>query len=385
MKRPDGVRRLSESLPIQMVLIAIVSRFMLTFVGWWVVRWIEPLTTSGPIEWSGRPRTLLIWSQWDAYHYARIALNGYDHPVDPGSAAFFPLYPLIMRVVGWITGLDDTGHEFRLIGVVVAGAFFILAVYFLTQLFEEHLGTDVARTSGLILLVSPFSFFLTAGYTESLFLLLIALTVLLANRQKWVWAAGVVALATATRVTGVFLIPTLLFLAWKHRQSFSELLRIALVAPVGIVTYMMYTWWALGDPIAFLTAQKGWGGFQDRTWIYVQGFVDNPFRWITGDHGNTIMLFNAVLFLAHLMLLLFMINRIPFGITVFSALVVFQTIVSIQSMGRYLLPALGAYMVLAVLIHQSRFPAFWRDVLVVPSSVLLTMLFLLYAEALWIV
>lgn len=385
MKKREGIAGLIASLPIQMVAFAIVSRFMLAFVGWWVVRWVEPMATSGPAEWDGRGRTFLIWSQWDAYHYARIALNGYDHAVDPGNPAFFPLYPLIMRVVGAITGLGDTGHEFRLTGVLVAGVFFLFAVYFLTRLFEEHLGTDVARTAAVFLLVSPFSFFLTAGYTESLFMVLVALTFLLANRQKWLLAAVVVAFATATRVTGVFLIPTLLLLAWRHREPLRNLIQVAVISPLGIVAYMAYTWWALGDPIAFLTAQKGWGGFQDRTWIYVQGFVDNPLRWITGDHGNTIMFFNAVLFFACLLALIPMVKRVPLGITVFSALVILQTVVSIQSMGRYLLPAIGVYMVLAILVHRSRFQAFWRDIMIVPSSLLLTTIFLLYAQALWIV
>ncbi len=385
MKKPQGVAGAISSLPLQMVAFAIVSRFVLTFVGWWVVRWIEPITTSGPAEWDGRGRTLLVWSQWDAYHYARIALNGYDHPVDPGSPAFFPLYPLIMRFVGAITGLGDTGHELRLTGVLVAGVFFVVAVFFLVKLFEEHLGTDVARTASVFLLVSPFSFFLTAGYTESLFVLLVALTFLLANRRRWTLAAIVVALATATRVTGVFLIPTLLLLAWTHREPLRRLLLIAVISPLGILSYMAYTWRALDDPIAFLTAQQGWGGFQDRTWIYVQGFVDNPLRWITGDHGNTIMLFNAALFFGCVLALIPMVRRVPLGITVFSALVILQTVVSIQSMGRYLLPAIGVYMVLAILVHQSRFQTFWRDIVVVPSSFLLTTLFLLYAEALWIV
>lgn len=372
-------------MPLQMVAFAIVSRFILTIVGWWVVRWIEPTATSGPEEWGGRGRTLLIWSQWDAYHYARIALNGYDHPLDPGNPAFFPLYPLIMRLVGAISGLNDTGYEFRLIGVLVSGVFFVLAVYFLAQLFEDHLEPEVAQTAGVFLLVSPFSFFLTAGYTESLFMLLVALTFLLANRRKWALAAIFVGFATATRVTGLFLIPTLLLLAWRHREPMRNLMKIAMISPLGILAYMTYTWWALGDPIAFLTAQQGWGGFQDRTWIYVEGFVDDPLQWITGDHGNTIMFFNSALFFACLLSLIPMAKRVPLGITVFSMLVIVQTVVSIQSMGRYLLPAIGVYMVLAILVHQSRLRTFWRDLVIVPSSVLLTTVFLLYAEALWIV
>jgi Gpi18-like mannosyltransferase len=179
--------------------------------------------------------------------------------VDPGNPAFFPLYPLIMRLVGAISGLNDTGHEFRLTGVLVAGIFFVFAVYLLAQLFEVHLGTDVARTAGMFLLVSPFSFFLSAGYTESLFLLLVALTFLLANRRKWTLAAVVVSFATATRVTGLFLIPTLLLLAWRHREPLRNLITIVLVSPLGIAAYMAYTWRALGDPTCIPHRATGMG------------------------------------------------------------------------------------------------------------------------------
>ena len=370
--------QISRSMPVQVLLIAVVSRLALTFAAWYTLKLFPP-------PWEDHPRSLLAWAQWDAAHYARIALNGYDHPTDPGSPAFFPLYPLIVRFVGSIFGMEDTMQEVLVIGVIVSMVFFLLAVVLLTRLFEIHLGADVARTAGVLLLVSPFSFFLTTAYTESLFLVLVAMTFLLARRGLWLPAAIVVALATASRVPGVFLIPVLLYIAWRDRASLRQLALIALVSPLGLLSYMAYTWWALDDPLAFLTAQSGWGGFQDRTWIYVEGFIDHPLAWFLGDQGNPIMFLNVALFVIWGLSLIPMARLLPPENTLFSALVVLQTTFSIQSMGRYLLPAIGTYMVVALLIHRSRVPVILRDALVVPSAVLMTMLFLLFAEAEWVV
>ena len=50
---------------------------------------------------------------WDGEHYADIATKGYPrldaYPSDDalGSYAFFPLYPMLIRAVGAVTGLQD--------------------------------------------------------------------------------------------------------------------------------------------------------------------------------------------------------------------------------------------------------------------------------------
>ena len=89
---------LLASVPFQVTVLAIMSRLTLAFAAWYTLRLIPP-------PWNDGPRSILAWAQWDGAHYARIALNGYDHPTDPGSAAFFPLYPIIVRFVartfGW--------------------------------------------------------------------------------------------------------------------------------------------------------------------------------------------------------------------------------------------------------------------------------------------
>ncbi len=378
MHGEDRIKQLGRSPAVQVVLFALVTRLALAFMDWYVLKLVPP-------PWIGNPSSLIAWSQWDAAHYTRIAVNGYDHPTDPGSPAFFPLYPLLTRAFGWLTGLDASWIGMQVAGVIVAWISFFVAVFLLTTLFQDVAGDEVARLAGVLVVVSPFSFFLTAGYTESLFLVFVALAFLLGFRKRWGWAAVVVALATASRVTGVFLIPALLLLAWRGKASFRHLAWIAVVSPLGILSYMGYTWRALGDPLAFLHAQEGWGGWYDRTGVYIVGFFDNPIAWFFGDPADPIISVNVLMLLICLVTLVPMVRVAGWEIALFSALITLQASTSFHSLGRYLLPAIGSYLVLATWLESPRVPRLVRDAVIACSVVLMTGLLLLFSHAEWVV
>jgi hypothetical protein len=360
------------------VLFALVTRLALAFVDWYVLKLVRP-------PWDASPKSIIAWSQWDAAHYTRIVVNGYDHPVDPGSPAFFPLYPLLTKAFSQITSLNDSYVEYMVAGVVLAWICFFIALALLTVLFQRLAGDTVARTAGVLVAITPFSFFLTAGYTESLFLVLVALAFLFAYDEKWGWAALAVAFATACRVTGVFLIPAILLMAWQKRVPLKALLGMGVVSPLGILAYMAYTWRVLDDPLAFLSAQEGWGGFYDRTGIYIKGFLDHPVPWFFGDDGSPIITLNVLVSWAWLLTLIPMRKIAGWGITLFSALIIFQAGTSFHSLGRYLLPAIGAYLVLAVWLESPEIPPIVRDSVVVSCVVLMTALLLLFSQAEWVV
>lgn len=373
-----AIRRLPQSVPFQVLMFAMVTRLALAFIDWYVLKLITP-------PWASSPASIIAWSQWDAAHYTRIAVNGYDHPTDPGNPAFFPLYPLVMRGFGWLTCLNDSWLEMQIAGVAVAWICFFVAVALLTTLFQRMVGEDIARTAGMLLCVSPFSFFLTAGYTESLFMIFVALTFLYGIRERWGWAALAVALATASRVTGVFLIPALLLMAWRRNASPRTLVGIAATSPLGIISYMAFTWRTLDDPLAFLNAQEGWGGWYDRTGIYIEGFLANPIAWFFGDPADPIILLNVLMLVIWIVTLVPMHRIVGWEISLFSALITFQASTSFHSLGRYLLPAFGTYVVLATWLESPRMPPIVRDVVVVGSVVLMTGLLILFSQAEWVV
>jgi hypothetical protein len=181
------------------------------------------------------------FDHWDAEWFLTIARNGYDEV----SAAFFPLYPSLVALLGsslvWGT----------LLSLVAAG----LGAWCVSEIARARLGPDAARDTVLILALFPTAFVFTAVYSEGLFLLLTAASFLAAERGR-PWLAGVAGgLAVATRTLGLALLPALVYLLWPRslRQSWRLVPLLLLPAAVGI--YALYLDRELGDAFAFTNAQ----------------------------------------------------------------------------------------------------------------------------------
>ncbi|HVW18581.1 MAG TPA: mannosyltransferase family protein, partial [Solirubrobacteraceae bacterium] len=140
-------------------------------------------------------------ARWDATWYLTIAHDGYRG--DPARAAFFPLYPLLARgAVG---------------GVLVSFVASWLGLAALHRLTAIELGDAPARAAVWLLACFPAAFFLTAVYSEGLFLALSVGAVLAARTDRWAIAGVLGALAAATRSAGVVLLVPLALL-WCTRS-----------------------------------------------------------------------------------------------------------------------------------------------------------------------
>jgi hypothetical protein len=189
-----------------------------------------------------------IWARWDSEFFVRVAQNGYDD----ASAAFHPLYPALVALVG----RAFFGH-YVLAGLVVSLACCLGSFVLLHRVAEERLGPEGAYRSVLYLAVFPMALFLQAVYSESLFLLLVLTSFALAERNRFA-AAGVVAgLAILTRASGLALLPALVLLAWRHREQLRALAGVALAVPIAAI-YPLVLWQQVGDPWAFSDAQDRW-------------------------------------------------------------------------------------------------------------------------------
>lgn len=176
--------------------------------------------------------------RWDSIWYLGIAGHGYS---SVASTSFFPVYPLLTRVVSFATGSTAVA------GLLISWASFAVALVLLWRLTELELGPRAARATIVLLAVAPLSFFFTAVYTESLFLALALGTVYAARRDRWALAGVVGTLAAATRITGVLLVVMVLLpqagaqararipAAWRERR------RIWLcLTPTGLVGYLAF-------------------------------------------------------------------------------------------------------------------------------------------------
>lgn len=152
------------------------------------------------------------WANFDGVHYLRIALFGY---ADKYVEVFFPLYPQIIKYLSRLTGINALNT-----GLLLSHLTFFLSLYLLTKLLKQLSLTGVEIKRFLwILLIFPTSFYFASFYTESLFLFLTITTFLAAYQKKW-WLAGIAgSLATATRFTGILLLPSLLIIWWQQNRA----------------------------------------------------------------------------------------------------------------------------------------------------------------------
>jgi hypothetical protein len=106
-------------------------------------------------------------ARWDSVWYLRIAEAGYDG--GEARAAFFPLYPLLVRGIGELGGGSPGA---ALVGAyLVSLAAFLAALVLLHRLVALELGRPLARPALLLLAVFPAALYFGAPYAESLFLL----------------------------------------------------------------------------------------------------------------------------------------------------------------------------------------------------------------------
>ncbi|MCJ7535361.1 MAG: hypothetical protein MUO57_07500 [Anaerolineales bacterium] len=224
-----------------------------------------------------RPDNTLIdvfASRWDTGFYTSIADQGYRiQGIEFPSVAFFPLLPVLIRVIRLLTG--DT----LLSGLLVANAALLAAVMLLHLLAADEYNQPTADRAVWYLLIFPASFFGSAIYSESLFLLLSIASLYLARKSRW-WAAGVASILGAmTRFIGILLAPLLVVEWWQQRKQYREApdtiddqkpaarqklpdwtdLVAASLAPIGTLAYMIYLARQFGDPLAFLHASNAWG------------------------------------------------------------------------------------------------------------------------------
>src|SRR2546423_6862383 len=184
-------------------------------------------------------------ARWDSVWYLAIAGDGYGHP---GRPAFFPVYPLLVRAGGWAIWS-------RLVaGALISVACLVIALAVIHELARLELGAGAARWTVIALAASPVSFFLSAVYSESLFLARSGGALLSARRGRWWWAGVLAGLAAATRSAGVVLLVPLVLFAWPRWRD----MRPLVLVPVGLGCFMAAMVIAGHGALSPFPVQDGW-------------------------------------------------------------------------------------------------------------------------------
>ncbi|AXJ11993.1 glycosyltransferase family 39 protein [Arthrobacter sp. PM3] len=222
---------------------------------------------------------------WDARWYAEALQHGYpallptsaEGIVQENAWAFYPLFPMLGRV---LSGLTGTGPAWSLTVIaLVAGLGAVLVAY---RIFRHRAGHRTALWGVVFLAAFPVAPVLQVPYAESLNLLLLGGALLLVMERRYLWAMPVALLMCLSRPTGVPLAATmgLLFLyrLWQRvtaqrktvqgetvpgihsNAQLWSLAGLTAASGIGALLWPAIAWASTGDPGAYTKTETAWRG-----------------------------------------------------------------------------------------------------------------------------
>ncbi|MDO8571391.1 MAG: hypothetical protein Q7R79_01815 [bacterium] len=198
------------------------------------------------------------WQRFDANWYLSIASKGYFYSENTQSnVVFFPLYPLLIRIFSPYTGSQ------ALAGVLISLISTLFACVLLYKLAKLEWNEKMGMRSVFLLLLFPVSFYLVSIYTEALFLALSLASFYYARTKRWFLAILFGIALTATRITGLALLPALLLELIRQRKQMGgavfALRGVGLFfIPLGFAAFAFAMSIQFGDASLIFKVQSAW-------------------------------------------------------------------------------------------------------------------------------
>lgn len=259
-------------------------------------------------------RWIGVHGNFDGVHYMKISSDAYalyQH-------AFFPLYPALIHVVNFVTGLGPF-----LAGLAISLVAFWVVLTVWDKVFRQlgdvqlRFGRFTVSRALVLFIISPCAFFFTTIYTESLFMALLGVYVYALFHKKYFYAALFGYLLGLTRFAGFFvlLIPLVIatyeYLKTK-RISWKEL--VSVITPgLGLGTYIFYLWYTIGKPLEFIYAQRGFGNSRSTSIILLPQVLYRYMKILLlsrVDFGYVVAVFELVIFMLVFVTLIFFLYKL---------------------------------------------------------------------------
>lgn len=264
-----------------------------------------------------------MWSNFDGLRYLNISQFGYSYQhMSDTDYAYFPVYPWLIKSLNFF-------NSYLASGLLVSHLLFILALFILYRLVSLDFQAKVARSTIYLTLLFPTAFFFGSVYPESLFLLLTVLTFYLVRQKYFLGACLTATLASATKITGVFLWPVLIYEFWLvYGARLKNFLRPStvwlLLPPLGLLSFMRFQFLKTGDPLFFFRIQTTLAGRSlDKLVLLHQIFFRYFKMLIFTDHLDPLFFTVVLELLSATLILLFLIlafKKLRFSYWLFTAL-----------------------------------------------------------------
>ena len=212
----------------------------------------------------------LPFSNWDGQHYLFIADQGYskgdtDYPLSYFYAmnyAFYPLFPMCIRLMSMVFG------NIYIAALVLNLIFSYLFIHLFYAYARHYLPRPEALKSIILLLSFPPAFWLSAIYTEALFLFSLFGFIYFYQVEKSYKSVLFAAMIPLIRGQAFFVVVAVgLYMLWQWYRvrkeggqfSFRYELANILGFAAGGAAYFLYYYYTTGSFFTGMEAQKAWG------------------------------------------------------------------------------------------------------------------------------
>ena len=282
-----------------------------------------------------------LLGKWDAQYYLAIAEYGYfeapiatDVPVHHRTLAFFPGFPLLVRVVHQLTGLDFMTAAI-LVSLLAGVAMTAGAMTIAHRMGADRWGRAAA---GILVSAAPMSITFSMPYTEALFGALAFWALVALIDRRWGWAAGLVLLLGGIRLTAVALIAVFGLLVLLRARSDWRAWASLAATPWLLIGYVAWASWHTREA-------GGYFGIQAQGWHSSFDFGAATVRWVwevvtTGTDAGYFL--TIAVMLVSVAALIAARERVPAVVWWFAAILMSTVLLSdgiMHSRPRLLLPA----------------------------------------------
>jgi hypothetical protein len=321
--------------------------------------------------------------RWDAGWYLGIAKRGYSfYEHKASSVAFYPLFPYLARYLGKPIGSAPVA------GLVIVNAATVGAIYYLRRIGALLHGEAVGKLASILLLVFPTSLFLSAFYTEALFIFLAAGSMFYYLRGSYLWCGALGFLAMLTRSTGlvlfVALVADLCVGLYRRERQLEPKMAALLLIPAGLCVFMFMQYVQVGDPLAFSKTMKHWGRHAVWPWEGIVQALRKTDYTFPLSFGRTQRFLDAAFALAFLGIGVAMAiqkQRIALWVFVLLGMLLPLSTYTLAGTNRYCLGLFPAFIFLAKLCHERPGLERW---LIFVSSLLLAVYSLRFMHCGWV-
>tara|TARA_Y100000052_G_scaffold19973_1_gene19801 strand:- start:6129 stop:7226 length:1098 start_codon:yes stop_codon:yes gene_type:complete len=219
--------------------------------------------------------------RWDCGWYGNVIKDGYD--VAPGERgnggvanwAFFPLNPLIGGLVSGVTGLE--AQPALQIGSELANLAAIFALFILFRTLDPNFDR---LAFALVIIANPYSIYTSAGYSEPIFITMMAASLYFARSGNVVLQNLFAAVSGTSRVTGIIVAGANVIQAAASRGIKTVLsphyIFWFLISGLGLAAFILFLYFHTGDGLAFRHVQVAWSRTPDKLLRVLSGFMDYP-------------------------------------------------------------------------------------------------------------